>query len=555
MKKVVLLIVSLALVFTFSACNKDKDSEEVIFNWNIGADPATLDPGLNGASDGGNVINNTFEGLVREISGEVLPGIAESWSTSSDGLTVTFNLRESNWSDGTPLTAHDFVYSWLRAMDPATASEYSWIWYYTNVVGADDYAMGVGDKEDVGISAPDDYTLVVELINPTNYFVSLMAFFHFLPVNQAAVEAGPDGTWAKDAELYVSNGAFKLESYTIGDGLVLVKNDEYWNAEEVGIDRINAKFIDDESTAYTAFNAGDFDFIPSVPTAEVPILIAESSEFYVFAQLGTYYYSFNMDKDGDGVNEGYAEDGVFTNRKLRTALSYAINREAITEAVGGGEVAAGGFIPPGFLDNEGNDFFETAGTYGLATDDSNFEEAVTLFAEAASELGLTVAQLQTALEAEELMYNTSEAHAFIAQMVQESWSQVLGFDMPLANQEWATFQDTRSQGNFDLARGAWLTDFMDPSGMLAIFSSDNSYNDPNYYNPAFDALLNEAASTTSAQVHFEKLYEAQEVFMTDMPIIPVYHSTDTMLVSDDLVGWGRSVLGILDFTRASINRD
>jgi len=178
-----------------------------------------------------------------------------------------------------------------------------------------------------------------------------------------------------------------------------------------------------------------------------------------------------------------------------------------------------------------------------------------LFAEAASELGLTVAQLQTALEAEELMYNTSEAHAFIAQMVQESWSQVLGFDMPLANQEWATFQDTRSQGNFDLARGAWLTDFMDPSGMLAIFSSDNSYNDPNYYNPAFDALLNEAASTTSAQVHFEKLYEAQEVFMTDMPIIPVYHSTDTMLVSDALVGWGRSVLGILDFTRASINRD
>jgi len=554
MKKVLLLVLSLALAFTLSACKTDDDGEEVVFNWNIGADPATLDPGLNGASDGGDVINNTFEGLVREINGEVLPGIAESWSTSSDGLTVTFNLRESNWSDGTPLTADDFVYSWLRAMDPATASEYSWIWHYTNVVGAEDYVNGDGTKANVGISAPDDYTFVVELINPTDYFVSLMAFYHFMPVKQEAVEAGPDGTWAKDPEIYVSNGAFKLQSYSIGDGLVLVKNDEYWNAEEVGIDRIDALFIDDESTAYTAFKAGDLDYIPSVPTAEVPILIAESDEFYVFPLLGTYYYSFNMDADGDGVNEGYADDGLWSNRKLRTALNYAIDRDAITEALGAGEVSAGGFVPPGFLDHEGNDFFETAGTYGLVTDDGNFDEAVSLFAEAAGELGMSVAQLQTALESEELLYNTSEGHQFVAQMVQESWQQVLGFTMPLANQDWAIFQDTRSQGDFSVARGGWLTDFMDPSGLLGIFKSDNAYNDPNYYNDEFDTLLTEASSTTDTTTHFEKLYEAQELFMTDFPIIPVYHYTDTMLVSDDLVGWGRSVLGTVDFTRATINR-
>ncbi|MGS0973699.1 MAG: peptide ABC transporter substrate-binding protein [Candidatus Izemoplasmataceae bacterium] len=554
MKKVLLLVLSLALALTLSACKTDDDGEEVVFNWNIGADPATLDPGLNGASDGGDVINNTFEGLVREINGEVLPGIAESWSTSSDGLTVTFNLRESNWSDGTPLTADDFVYSWLRAMDPTTASEYSWIWHYTNVVGAEDFVNGDGTKEDVGISAPDDYTFVVELLNPTDYFVSLMAFYHFMPVNQDAVEAGPDGTWAKDPEIYVSNGAFKLDSYSIGDGLVLVKNEEYWNVEEVGIDRIDAKFIDDESTAYTAFNAGDLDYIPSVPTAEVPILIAESDEFYVFPLLGTYYYSFNMDADGDGVNEGFAEDGLWSNRKLRTALNYAIDRDAITEALGAGQVSAGGFVPPGFMDHEGNDFFETAGTYGLVTDDGNFDEAVSLFADAASELGMSVSELQTALESEELLYNTSEGHQFVAQMVQESWQQVLGFTMPLANQDWAIFQDTRSQGDFSVARGGWLTDFMDPSGLLGIFKSDNSYNDPNYYNSEFDTLLTEASTTTDTATHFEKLYEAQEVFMTDFPIIPVYHYTDTMLVSDDLVGWGRSVLGTVDFTRATINR-
>lgn len=548
MKKLLLVVVSLMLVFGLAACGGGDEKE--VFNWNIGADPATLDPGLNGASDGGDVINNTFEGLVREINGEVLPGIAESWETSADGLTVTFHLRESNWSDGTPLTADDFVYSWLRAMDPATASEYSWIWYYTNVVGADDYVYNGGAPEDVGIEAVDDYTFEVQLIQPTNYFVSLMAFYHFMPVKQEAVEAGADGTWAKDPELYVSNGAFVLTAYTLGEGLTLEKNEEYWNAEEVGIDEVNAKFIDDASTAFASYNSGDLDFIPSVPTDEVPVLIAESDEFYVFPLLGTYYYSFNMDPDGNGVNDG----GIFDNVKLRTALSWSINREDITEGIGAGQVPAGGFVPPGFLDDNGDDFFETAGMYGMVTDDGNYADAVTLFAEAAAELGFTVAELQAELAGQELLYNTSEGHQFVAEKVQESWETNLGFTIQLANQEWAVFQDTRSEGDFDIARGGWLTDFMDPSGLLSIFTSTNSYNDPNYYNAEFDQLMQDATSATDVSVHYDKLYEAQDLFMASMPIIPVYHYTDTYLVSDSLVNWGRSVLGTVDFTRASLDR-
>jgi oligopeptide transport system substrate-binding protein len=591
MKKVLLVVVSLMLVLGLSACGNKYDDET--FNWNIGADPATLDPGLNGASDGGDVINNTFEGLVREINGEVLPGIAETWSTSTDGLTVTFNLRESNWSDGTPLTADDFVYSWLRGMDSATASEYSWIWEYTNVVGANDYVYftdecdndaatescneynddgdlvgedvsdGLDDesgltlaetREAVGISAVDDYTFEVELIQPTNYFVSLMAFYHFMPVKQAAVEAGADGTWAKDPEVYVSNGAFVLSEYNLGEGLVLEKNAEYWNAENVQIETINAKFIDDASTAYASFQSGDLDYIPSVPTDEVPVLIAESDEFYVFPLLGTYYYSFNMDQDGNEVND----EGIFTNQKLRTALSYSINRDEITETLGAGQVPAGGFVPPGFLDDEGNDFFETAGMYGMVTDDANYDEAVTLFAEAADELYPDatdpVSELKTELEGLELLYNTSDGHELVATLVQESWEDNLGFTIQLANQEWAVFQDTRSAGDFDIARGGWLTDFMDPSGLLSIFASTNAYNDPNYYNHDFDTLLEDALAATDESVHYDKLYEAQELFMGDMPIIPVYHYTDTMLVSDVLNDWGRSVLGSVDFTRAYIER-
>ncbi len=556
MKKLLLVLVSLVLVLGLSACKTEE--EDVVLNWNIGADPATLDPTLNGASDGGDVINQTFEGLVREINGIVYPGIAESWETSADGLTVTFHLRHSNWSDGTPLTANDFVYSWLHGMNPETASEYSWIWEYTNVVGAQSFAEGEGTADAVGIKAVDDYTFEVKLVNPTAYLVSLTAFYHFLPVKQEAVEAGPDGIWAKDPELYVSNGPFKLVEYTIGEGLKLVKNDEYWQADTVMIDVINGKFIDDASTAYAAYNAGDLDFIPSVPTAEVPILIAESDEFHVYPLLGTYYYSFNMDENGDGDNnDGYVlgsdtDDGIWSNVNLRNALSYSIDREAITEVLGAGQVPAGGFVPPGFLDNNDNDFFAEAGTYGLVTDDGNYAEAVTLFATAASELGLSVDQLKAELEKEELLYNTSEGHQLIAQMVQEMWQTNLGFTMPLANQEWAVFQATRSAGDFSIARGGWLTDFMDPSGLLSIFASTNSYNDPNYYNDAFDTLLSESQATSDPAIHFAKLYEAQEMFMTDMPIIPVYHYTDSMLAKSYIVDWGRSVLGSVDFSKASI---
>ena len=554
MKKLVSLLVIVAFAFALIACQPKEKGIPGVLRWNIGADPLTLDPSLNGASDGGDVINNTHEGLVREINGIVYPGIAESWTTSADGKVVTFHLRESNWSDGTPLTAQDFIYTYRRAMDPATASEYSWIWEYTNVEGALDFVFADTEEEgydpdalwdEVGIAALDNYTLQFRLVNPTSYFVSLMAFYHFMPVKQASVEApgGADGLWAKNPSLAVSNGPFKLTAYTIGDSLVLEKNEEYWNAEIVKLNRIEGKFIDNESTAYDAFVAGELDYIPQVPTSEMTRLIAEDPNFYVYPLLGTYYYSFNLNDAA----------GLYDNLKLRKALAYAIDREAIVEALAGGQVPAAGFVPPGFIDHEGNDFFETAGTYGMVADDGNFAQAVTLFAEAASEMGMTVAQLKTALEAETLLYNTSDAHAQVAQLVQESWNQVLGFQMKLGNQEWGVFQETRKNDQFDIARGGWLTDFMDPIGMLAIFTKENAYNDPNYDNPTFDQLIADAQATTSPQVHFEKLYLAQTEFMEDMPIIPVYHYSDFMYVKSYVEDWGRSVLGTVDFSRAHID--
>ncbi len=536
MKRVfsVLLVCALAISLLTTFALAEGRTE---MNWNIGsAGPKTLDPGLNGASDGGDVDSQLFEGLVRERSGVVQPGIAESWETSEDGKTVTFHLRESNWSDGSPLTANDFVYSWLRAMDPATASEYSWLWEYTNVVGAWDFVTGEGTKEAVGISAPDDYTFVVQLTDPTDYFVSLMAFYHFMPVKQSAVEAvgGEDGVWASTPELFVGNGAFVLTEYTIGEGLRMEKNPEYWNADAVKLTAINGAFIDTATTAYLAYQAGDLDFIPDVPVDEIPRLIAEDPNFYVFPLLGTYYYNFNMDLE------------LWSDVRVRRALALGFDRQLICDTLGSGQVPAAGFIPPGFLDADGNDFFSVAGTYGLYTDASGVPEAQQLLVDAGYPGGEGFPTFV-------LMYNTSEAHQTVAEIMQEQWKTNLGINCTLENQEWATFQDTRTQGNYEVSRGGWLTDFMDPIGMLGIFKDLNvAYNDPNYYNPDFEAALDRAASATTAEDHFAALYEAQDIFMNDMPIIPVYHYSDFMLASDKLEGWDRSVLGTIDFTTAYI---
>ncbi len=511
---------------------EDAADESKVLKWNLAsAGPATIDPTMNGASDGGDVINQMYEALTREKSGVVYPGIAESWDISEDGLTVTFNLRESKWSDGSDLTADDFIYSWKRGMDPAAGSEYSWIWEYTNVKGAYEASIGEGSLDDVGISAPDPQTLVVELNLPTDYIVSLMSFYHFMPVKQSAVEADPEG-WFKDPALVVSNGPFVLTEYTLGEGLVLEPNPYYWNAETVLLDAIDVAFIDEASTAYQAFESGELQFISDVPAAEIPRLIAEDPEFYVFPLLGTYYYNFNL------------ELPMFQDVKVRKALTYAIDRELIVETVGSGEVPAVGMVPPGMLDADGNDFFETAGTYGVATDSSMVEEAQALLAEAGYPNG-------EGFPAFTMLYNTSENHQKVAELIQEMWKTNLGINVTLENQEWAVFQETRKAHDFEMARGGWLTDFMDPIGLLGIFTTGNVYNSPQYTSAEFDQLLEESTAL-QGQAHFDKLYEAQEVFMNDMPMVPVYHYTDKMMASDSLVGWDRSVLGTVDFSTADL---
>lgn len=266
-------------------------AKDGVLNWNLGADPKTVDPGLNSANDGGHVINNTFEGLMREVNGELVPAMAESYEVSEDGMTYTFKLRDAQWSDGQPVTASDFEYAWKRALSPEVASEYGFQMFY--IKGAQDFYDGAGSIDDVAIEVIDDKTLKVELTGPTPYFLDLTSFYTYMPVRKDVVEQDPEG-WAKNPELTVSNGPFVLTEYKTGDKVVLEPNEYYWNRDMVKLDKIEGFMIVDESTQLTAFEAGELDIIDNIPNQEIPRLLAEDDRFEIKPLLGTYYYIFNL---------------------------------------------------------------------------------------------------------------------------------------------------------------------------------------------------------------------------------------------------------------------
>lgn len=262
--------------------------------FNLASDPKTLDPTLNSAADGGHVINNLYEGLMRkDESGASQPGIAEKYEVSADGKTYTFHLRDSKWSDGKPVTAGDFEYAWKRALDPATASEYAFQLYY--VKGGQEFNEGKGKIEDVAVKAIDDKTLQVELISPTPYFLDLTGFYTYMPIRKDMVEKDPDN-WAKNPATALSNGPFKMKDYKTGDRIVLAKNENYWNNSIVKLDQIDILMIVDASTSLTAVEAGEIDVVDSmgIPNQEIPRLTAESDTFKIMPYIGTYYFIFNV---------------------------------------------------------------------------------------------------------------------------------------------------------------------------------------------------------------------------------------------------------------------
>lgn len=465
--------------------------------------------------------------------GTLQPGQAETWETSEDGLTWTFHLRDGlKWSDGTPLTANDFVYSWQRVCDPAVAAPYAET--VLGMVKGYDEAIA-GDVTALAVSAPDDLTLVVELSAPCSYFGSLAAFATLSPVQQATVEANGDA-WAVAPETYVSNGPFYMTEWVPGSHITFSKNPNYWNADAIKLDRLKFLLIEDSNAAYSAYQTGEALMIKDVPTEEIPSLEG-NGEFYVDPIIGTYYLSLNLTEE------------VFQDARVRQALSLAIDREYVAGTLMQGTyTAASNFMGPGWVDTDGSEFMANANggqPYIDVTDyEGNLAKAKELLAEAGYPDGEGFPTIS---------YTTNDAgyHKVVAEYLQQAWAE-LGITLDVNIVEWASFTPMRRAQEYDAARNGWVGDYSDPSNMLELFYSSNGNNDGKFSNAEFDAAIDLSRTTLDAAERSQALHTAEDILMEEAGCIPVAYYNDFWLQSDKITGSWHSAYGYWYFMYADI---
>ncbi|MCR5651769.1 MAG: peptide ABC transporter substrate-binding protein [Lachnospiraceae bacterium] len=505
-------------------------------NVQVGPSPETIDPALNSAVDGANMIIHAFEGLLKfDKNNDVVPGVAESYEVSDDGLTWTFHLRDGlKWSDGSDLTAEDFVYSWKRVADPNTAAPYGYD--LLNMIEGYDEAEA-GDVDKLGVSAPDAKTFVVKLTSPCVYFDKICAFAVLVPVQKATVEANGEG-WSTNPATYITDGPYYMTEYTDGSQIVFQKNPNYWDAANITFDTIVWNLIEDANAAYSAYQNGDLSMIKDVPTEEIPSL-AGNGEFNIEPIMGTYYVTFNCERE------------PFNDPKVREALSLAIDRDYVAGTIMQGTYSpATNFVGPGVSDEaEGSSFEEvTKQKYGDHFDTSNYEKDLEKAKQLLADAGYPDGQ-----GFPEFSYLTNDAgyHKAVAEYLQSAWGE-LGLTMTVNIQEWKTVTADRREGNFDVARNGWVYDWDDPSNMINLLETGNGNNDGKYSNPDFDKAVDDARSTTDIKEHYEKLHEAEQIVLNDAAMAPVAYYNDFWLQKSNLKNTWHSPYGYWYFMYGSL---
>ncbi|NRA53967.1 MAG: peptide ABC transporter substrate-binding protein [Gammaproteobacteria bacterium] len=472
----------------------------------------SLDPQLVEAVESSVIVRDLFEGLLNQDElGNNVPGVALRYDVSDDKKTYTFHLRKSNWSNGEPVTAHDFVYAWQRAVDPATASPYAWYMEMMAIKnGAAIIKKGMSPKK-LGVEAVDDYTFKVSLEAPLPYFPSMVTHTTTFPSPKAAVEKfGKD--WTRPGNI-VSNGAYVLTQWTLKEKNVRERNTNYWNNDQTILNKVTALVINDENQALIRFKAGDIDKT-EIPAGQYPAMKkSHPDEAYSFPRLCNYYYTFNLSDSGPAA---------FKDVRVRKALSYALDRNIIVKNVlKGGQFPAYTFTPGA-----------TAGfeipqvKYANWTQKQRDAKAVELLAAA----GYSKAN---PLEFD-MLYNTDEAHKKVATVISQMWKQKLGVKAVLANQEWKTFLETRKKQAFQLARGAWCGDYNEASTFLDLMTTQAGYNHGKWLNKEVDSLMSAAKTSATPNVNYTKV---EQLMADEMPVIPVYHYTGIYMIRNTLKGW------------------
>lgn len=475
-----------------------------------------LDPSVTSETFAAPIIINAFEGLIRiDNQGNIEEGVAESWSMSDDGIHYVFNIRkDAKWSNGDPLTAKDFIYSWTRVLTPETAAYYPELFYC--IKNAKEFYGGEVGAEELGFKATDDYTLEIELEKPIPYFTQLVSFWAYYPVHQATVDANPTD-WHRKADTYISNGPFKVEELNFGESVVMSKNPNYWDTGNVQIENLTLRVIPEPSTALIAMESKDVDAIYSVPAAEIPRLKIESSELYITSKLHTRYFLFNN------------KFGPFQDEKVRRAFTLALDRQQICDDVlQGGEIPAYALVPKG-LKFEGNDFREEGGSYGIEGN-ANKEEAQKLLAEAGYPNGEGFPTIT-------LKYWTDPSIKKLVESLQQMWRENLGVDVKLANSEFKVFFGEVQSMDYEMAALGWGADYAHPMSFLDILKSDSPNNYTNWGSLEYDEYIEKAKASTKVSESVDYMHKAEDIAMNEARILTIHHSPNVYMVSDSLEGW------------------
>lgn len=543
-KIIAVMMTTLLAASLFSGCgnggSSSTTSSDQIIKYNLGSNPKTIDPGLNTSVEGGIVIANAFEGLTDvDANNKPSPGVATDWKISEDKKHYVFHLRKNaKWSDGKKVTAHDFEYGWKRALAPETASEYAYQLYYLK--NGEAYNTGKASADTVGVKATDDYTLEVELENPTPYFLGLLAFQTYMPIRKDIVTDHPKD-WALNGPTYVSNGAFKMIDWKQKDKLEFVKNPNYWNKSVVKLDKLTYTVLDDPTSYMSAFQSGQVDIIDTPPTEQVPSLLKQGKA-KAYVDISVEYYSFNVDPKAK-LDPAAAK--AMNDPKVRKAISLAINREDLVKKVTkGGEYPATTFVPRGMLGTDGKDFRQKE-YYSSKADTSKAKQLL-------SEAGYPDGKGFPSIE---LIYNPSGLNKDTAEAVQNMLKTNLNINITLRSVERKVQLDETAKHTYTgMARNGWTADYADPMTFIDMWVTGGGNNVTGYSNKEYDKLVAQAKCETDTSKRFEEMHKAEDILMEDMPVVPLYERNVISCMKSSIKGTYRTPMDVLYFTKAYVQK-
>ncbi|HFE3556162.1 TPA: ABC transporter substrate-binding protein [Enterobacter hormaechei] len=493
------------------------DKQELVRN--NGSEPASLDPHKVESDVEFNIISDLFDGLVSvSPAGEIQPRLAEKWE-NKDNTVWTFHLRPGiTWSDETPITAEDIVWSWQRLVDPKTASPYASYPGSMRIVNGADIAEGKKAPESLGVKAINDTTLEVTLTQPNAAFLAMLAHPSLVPIDKVLVGRFGD-KWTKP-EHFVSSGAYKLSQWVVNERIVAVRNPKYWDNEHTVINKVTYLPISSEAADVNRYKAGEIDIVYTVPINQFAQLKKTlGSELDVSPQLATYYYQFNTTRP------------PFNDARVRKALNLALDKDIIA-----GKVLGQGQRPAWLISQTDIGGVKLQNPdYASWPMDKRIAEAKKLLAEAGFNDNHPLSF--------NLLYNTSESHQRIAIAASSMWKKNLGVEAKLQNQEWKTMLDTMHTHNFDAVRYAWIADYDDAATFLNTFRTGDSQNTTQYSNPDYDRALANAAKSKTAEERGKFYQQAEDLLGRDVPAIPVYHYVRTHLIKPWVGGFTPDKLG------------